>query len=159
MEKHETLGKRFGAMILDFFVLVPVTIVITFVLVFIDRHLIALSSILSGFISVLYYILMHYHYGQTVGKMIVNVKVLDASEASINFGQSILRSLPQLIPVMFAVSFSTADNSETAEFWARTVYAFSGAFYLIDALVCAASEKHRALHDFIAGTVVVRTDV
>ena len=160
MEKYETLGKRFGAVIIDFFVLLPVTIIAGF-LVFIAPDFAAFGSLLNGLISVLYCILMHYRYGQTVGKMAFKVKVLDESEAPITFGQSILRSLPQLIPVMFAVSFSTADNSEgsSAEFWTRTVYAFSIAFYLVDALVCAASEKHRALHDFIAGTMVVRTDV
>lgn len=160
MEKYQTLGKRFGAAILDSFVLffVGAILSVAFALVGLKSDF---TSTVTAAVSVLYTILMHYYYGQTVGKMAAKVKVLDESEKPINFGQSILRSLPQLIPLMFAVSFSTADNNagSATEFWERTIITLSLAFFLIDALVCAASAKHRAIHDMLAGTIVVRTDV
>lgn len=161
MEKYQTLWRRIAAFVLDSFILIPINLVVSFVFVFVTENRVLLRASAGGFVAVLYYILMHYYYGHTVGKMVAKVKVLDESEKPISFGQSILRSLPQLIPLMFAVSFSTADRSSgsSAEFWERTIYALSAAFFLIDALVCAASAKNRAIHDMIAGTIVVRTDV
>jgi uncharacterized RDD family membrane protein YckC len=113
----------------------------------------------AGFFSFFYYVLTHYYYGQTVGKVVANVKVLDDSETSINFGQSVLRSFPQFLPVMFAVSFSTAGETDSRAFWESLINGLTVLFFVVDIIVCLANEKHRALHDFIAGTIVVRTDV
>jgi uncharacterized RDD family membrane protein YckC len=161
MEKYQTLWRRVGALVLDSFVLIPINLIVSFVFILVTEDRVLLKASTGGFVAVLYYILMHYYYGQTVGKMVTKVKVLDESEKPISFGQSILRSLPQLIPVMFAVSFSTADNNagSPAAFWGRTIITLSLTFSLIDALVCASSAKNRAIHDMLAGTIVVRTDV
>lgn len=161
MDKYKTLRRRFGALILDSFVLVPVSLIVSVGLVFAGVGDGYLASILTALIPIIYSILTHYYYGQTVGKVVAKVKVLNESEKPIDFGQAILRSLPQLVPVMFAVSISTADRSEgsAAQFWEQTIYAFSTLFYLIDALVCVMNEKDRSLHDMLAGTIVVRTDV
>ncbi|HEY0459270.1 MAG TPA: RDD family protein [Pyrinomonadaceae bacterium] len=160
MEKYETLRKRFGAAFVDTFILVPVNLVISFATVFFNSSAtaVALSSAVAGLISVFYYILAHYYYGQTVGKMLAKVKVLDDSEKQINFGQAVLRSFPQLIMAMFAFSFSNAQKGTTG-IVGTLIYWLVMIFGIADILVCLMNEKHRALHDFIAGTIVVRTDV
>lgn len=161
MEKYQTFGRRFGAAILDSIILFPVNWIVSFAVLAIAAAPTILSWAIPGFISALYYILMHYYFGQTLGKMAAKVKVLDDSETPVNLGQSIVRSLPQLIIPMFAVSFSTADQSdaETLWLWASFIYGFTFLFSLANAIVCLANEKRRALHDFIAGTIVVRTEV
>jgi uncharacterized RDD family membrane protein YckC len=159
MEKYQTLLRRFGAGIIDSLILAPISWFIAFVVFLVGSTTAAraVSPALVGLISVSYYILMHNFYGQTVGKMAARVKVLDDSEIRVNFGQAVLRSLPQLIPAMFAVSFSTADHS--TEDVTLLLYGSLSLFYLVDIIVCLSNEKHRALHDFMAGTVVIRTDV
>lgn len=161
--KYETFGKRVGAAILDSIILVPVSWGVSFVFLFIGNAPPLLASAVSGLISAAYYILTHYRYGQTVGKKVVQVKVLDDSEIPINFGQAIVRSLPQLLVPMFAVSFSTAgappDGAHPIEFWASMVYGLIAIFSVVNVIVCLANKKRRALHDFIAGTIVVRTDI
>lgn len=163
MEKYETLGRRFWAVILDSIILLPITWGITFFFLFVSPMSLTMtfSSIAVGVLSVGYYVLMHNRYGQTVGKMAAKVKVLDLSEMPVNFGQAVVRSLPQIIPVMYGISFSTADDSidSAARLGSQIIYAWLFLFYLADIVVCMANEKHRALHDFIAGTIVVRTDV
>jgi uncharacterized RDD family membrane protein YckC len=161
MEKYQTFGRRFGAAILDSLVLLPINWGVSFVIVLISTTPTMLSWAVPGFISALYYILMHYYRGQTLGKMAAKVKVLDDSETPINFGQSIVRSLPQLFIPMFAVSFSTADQSaaETIALLAGLIYGLTFLFSVANVVVCLANDKRRALHDFIAGTIVVRTDV
>jgi uncharacterized RDD family membrane protein YckC len=163
MEKYETLGRRFGALILDSLILIPVNLVVSFLTVLMSWSpgILTVSSALGGVISVSYYILMHYQYGQTLGKMVMKVKVLDDSEGAINFGQAVIRSLPQLIPAMFAVSFSTADRTDnlSASVVGTLISGLVSIFWIADVIVCLVNDKRRALHDFIAGTIVVRTDV
>jgi uncharacterized RDD family membrane protein YckC len=161
MEKYETFWRRFGAGILDSFIILPINWGVSFIFLFISSTPTMLSWAAPGFISALYYILMHYYRGQTLGKMAAKVKVLDDTETPISLGQAIIRNLPQLLIPMFAVSFSTADASaaDTIAFGAGLIYGFTVLFSFVDAVVCLANEKRRALHDFIAGTVVVRTDI
>lgn len=162
MEKYKTLGRRFGAIVLDSFILMPITGVASFIFFFIDlTPNKVISSMIPGFISVFYYILMHAYNGQTFGKMAAKVKVLNDSETPINFGQAVLRSLPQLFPVMFAFSSLTANQSDESsiKFWASIIYGLVSLFFILDVIVCLTNEKHRALHDFIAGTIVIKTDV
>jgi uncharacterized RDD family membrane protein YckC len=165
MEKYQTFGRRVGAYILDSILLLAVNWFLTFALMaspllMTNGAPIMLLWAIPSFIAALYDILMHYFRGQTLGKMAVKVKVLSDSETPINLGQSIARSLPQLITPMFAVSFATAaDFVEAINYWNNLLYGVTVAFSIINAVVCLANEKRRALHDFIAGTVVVRTDV
>jgi len=162
MDKYETFWRRVGAAVLDSFVLIPVSWGISFVFLFISDLPSLLGSAAAGLISAIYSIFMHYRFGQTLGKMAARVKVLDDSENPINFGQAIIRSLPQLLVPMFAVSFSTAGESyegDSIEFWESLVSGLTALFSVVNVIVCLANEKRRALHDFIAGTVVVRTDI
>ena len=162
MEKYETFGRRFGAAFLDSIILIPVGWGISFVFLFVGYTPPLLTSAVLGLFSAAYYILTHWRYGQTIGKKVAQVKVLDDSETPINFGQAIIRSLPQLLIPMFAVSFSTAgeqQNGDSMDFWASMVYGLTAVFSVVNVIVCLANEKRRALHDFLAGTVVVRTDI
>ena len=154
MDKYDTIWRRFWASVLDGII---ISITNWLVLLAIPSSIVPL--ILSGAISVCYYIFMHYAYGQTIGKMAARVKVLDDSEIPINLGQSISRSLPQLIPVMYVISFLTVNNAKfSLDAWFG-VYGFSAFFTIIDIGVCLSNQKRRALHDLFAGTVVVRTDI
>jgi len=158
MEAYKTIRRRFLAAVLDSIILAPVSILVTFFFGILDASP-AISTAAVGIISVSYYIGLHAYYGQTVGKKAASVKVLDDSEKRINFGQAVLRSLPQLIVAMFALSFSNSERSASTETVASILNWFFGIFVIADIVVCLVNEKHRALHDFIAGTIVVRTDV
>lgn len=156
MEKYQTFGRRVVAGLLDTFLLFVVNLIVSgFLAPAGDK----IGFIVTGIISLAYYVLLHYHYGQSIGKMALKVKVLDDSETPLNFGQVILRYLPQLLPVMFAVSFSTAGENSSAELWQTLLSGLMMLFALADIIVCLSNDRRRALHDFIAGTIVVRTDV
>lgn len=162
MEKYQTFWLRLIAYIADSLIIFPLSFLFSIILSAFFKAPRFYLFMLTGFLPVCYYVVMHAYFGQTAGKMAFKTRVLtEKSETRINFGQAVMRSFPLLIPVMFAISISTADRSagSSAEFWERTIYALSAAFFLIDALVCAASAKNRAIHDMIARTIVVRTDV
>jgi len=164
MEKYVTLGKRFGALIIDSILLAIVNAVFSFVLIFLtDTNSILqfIISALTNLIYVFYFILLHAYYGQTIGKIIFRVKVVDDSESPINFGQSVLRSMPQLIPALFVATLVNPNLYEDSSIQVVSIIisVAAGIFGVADIVVCLVNEKRRALHDFIAGTIVVRTDI
>ncbi|HEY8559326.1 MAG TPA: RDD family protein [Pyrinomonadaceae bacterium] len=163
MEKYETLGRRFLALIIDSILLGIVNVMLSFgaVLTSGNRALAFVMSASVNLLYVAYFILLHARYGQTVGKKIVSVKVVDDSEAPINFGQAVVRSLPQLIPALFAVTLLNRELEldRSTQVISVLISGAVGVFQVADIIVCLVNEKRRALHDFIAGTIVVRTDV
>lgn len=168
MEKYQTIGPRFLALIIDSLLAIPVSILIMGLAGSTDSNKIGfVLTIAMSAAPVLYTILMHSYYGQTLGKMAVKVKVVTISENPINFTQAVIRSLPQLLPVFISASILsrqmlsqndaafTNDFLETAVSAAYVLYFIWEIGDIISGLI---TEKKRALHDFIAGTVVVRTD-
>lgn len=160
MDKYQTLGARILALILDGVFLIFASVAIVVLSINIGGWMAENLTTLTAVFSLCYHVLLHYYFGQTLGKKIANVKVVDISEKPVTFGQSVIRSLPQLIVVMFSISFSTADKlyGEPDEMFWKLQWGV-WIFTLIDIGFFLAQEKRRALHDFIAGTIVVRTDV
>jgi len=108
---------------------------------------------------------MHGKLGQTLGKMATRVKVLDISEGQLTMPQAIRRDIiplslnliyivlqaPKILSglnimdpktLKFDVSFYLMIFSGTGWFWAEVV-------------TMLFNKKRRAVHDFIAGSVVI----
>lgn len=122
-----------------------------------------LAIYFASSLTLLYNILLHWKYGQTLGKMVARVKVVDVrSEGSIALRQSILREIfyvateiLDFILLFLLIAAGSGFNTETIySSESYTVYLIF-IWLAVDILVCLKSAKHRALHDFIAGTVVV----
>ncbi len=75
-----------------------------------------------------YYVALHTLFGQTVGKVVVKVRVVRADGGGLGVGTSILRSVGYLL---------------------------SGAIFLIGYVMVGLRHDKRALHDLLAGTRVV----
>ncbi len=113
-----------------------------------------------------YFTLLHWKYGQTVGKMVAKVRVVDNSGGPITFAQAFLRDIAEITYslIWLAVSFSMVRfgfGLKSEEFLTATDYLLIPylLWIIVDTVVCLRSSKRRALHDLIAGTVVVRLDV
>ncbi|HEY0459271.1 MAG TPA: RDD family protein [Pyrinomonadaceae bacterium] len=162
MEKYQTFFPRLVALLIDNFIMLPLGILHEwfrqaefpplFFYVWIP---------LATMVFPVYTILMHARFGQTLGKMWMNVKVLDASEEPLSFGQAILRAVPQLIFNLGAMYLGIrylGENPESEN--VRAAYgiltSFAGSWALADILVFFFNDKRRALHDFAARSVVVR---
>lgn len=168
MEKYQTIGPRFLALLIDSLLMIPLSILIMALSGFISSP--KIGFLLTGALSaapVIYTILMHAYCGQTLGKMAMKVIVLDISEHPVTFAQAVIRSLPQLVPVFIAASVSISTMTSPASNEARSdllgiitsvAYILYFVWQIGDIISALATEKKRALHDFIAGTVVVRTD-
>lgn len=167
MERYQTFGNRIVALLVDAVVFTPL---IVFYIFFgnVDLpnsvHFILIPAF--AVISLGYNILLHWKYGQTIGKMVAKVKVLDISEKPIGFGQSFLREILyvvtevfETVTLLYLILAGYSRNSETVLQVENLFTIPVLAFLVIDTIVCLASKKNRALHDLIAGTVVVRLSV
>jgi uncharacterized RDD family membrane protein YckC len=105
-------------------------------------------------------------FGQTLGKMACGVRVLDLRDKPVSFKQAVLR---EIAPVVFTPYFlflqsqnilgGQLANRAFGDFTAMThVGLLSGAWLLLEVITMLTNSKRRALHDFIAGTVVIRVE-
>jgi uncharacterized RDD family membrane protein YckC len=133
------------------------------------------AVIASGVVSAatfIYTAVMHGRYGQTVGKMAVRVKVLDARTGNpISWRQAFIRESIPLAMTLALLAFLVAGPSAdvlAVDVAADSLPAFSLGEWLLltlpmlwfvaEVVTMLTNAKRRALHDFIAGTVVVRTN-
>ena len=107
---------------------------------------------------------MHGAYGQTLGKMITSVKVLDLSENKLSYKQAALRDIVPLLdwPIgiygSYQASFGGLGFAEEFTSLPMIIY-FSILFgwALLEIITMLFNKKRSAIHDFIAGSVVVKT--
>jgi uncharacterized RDD family membrane protein YckC len=168
MMRYSTVGPRAWAGLFDGLVFLPVTLV--------DHYLRAPERgavtllVWSTVVYTLYWlysVLMHARYGQTLGKMATRVKVLDVSEERIpTLRQAFLRDIGYIIPnvgsliYLFTLVLSGrySHDAEVEGAPAMILSLAALAWFLLELASMATNRKRRALHDFIAGTVVVSID-
>ena len=112
----------------------------------------------------LYSIWMHGRHGQTLGKMACKVIVLDVSQRLLSMRQAVLRDIYSVVvlPIQLMIEIPRViQGIDIFAFENRTtidsVALYSGwAWFVIEVVTLLANKKRRALHDFIAGSVVIR---
>jgi uncharacterized RDD family membrane protein YckC len=165
LKKYDTFWPRFGAGVIDGILFAPL---MWGIFVLLQRSHATLTFVplfvLFQYAFITYSITMHARYGQTLGKMVTNVKVMDISEEPLSPQQAVMRDLPYLailsLETVFglfwafeasAPSFDRVVNSNNVVF----EYVDSG-WFILEVITMLFSQKRRALHDFIADSVVVR---
>jgi uncharacterized RDD family membrane protein YckC len=165
-EKYRTGRKRIWAAIVDYILFMP--------LLFVDLNLLTSEAnifiliawnIFRIFLPVFYSIIAHYKYGRTVGKWVARVKVIDVSETrNITLKQAILRDgvyLLFLLAGLLYFGFLALTSGEAGYLLNNYVdFAWSpyGIWILLEIITMLVNSKRRAVHDFIAKTVVVRAE-
>lgn len=134
----------------------------------------SLSSILLEIvvcnIPYFYAVLMIGKYGQTIGKMVMKVKVVDnATENALTYSQSFMREAVPIFLVntsiiLNVILFSDVDfeNFQISTVGYILIFIPSGMLFIwsiLEIVTMLFDDKKRALHDKIAETVVIRTNV
>jgi uncharacterized RDD family membrane protein YckC len=174
-KRYRTFGPRFWTGAVDTCVFLPLTVTISFLLSLnIPRFLAAMLVVIQNLAWLVYTVTMHARYGQTIGKMVTKVRVVNfRTEGKISWGQAWLRDgIPVLLSLGLVgyqvyellsgrITPSALDNGETfngnGPYWLLT--GIPGLWFIAEVLTMLTNRKRRALHDFIAGTVVVRTNI
>lgn len=164
MNRYNTLSGRFWAGIIDGIILLPIGLLDLYIL---DPNR-PLSSVLiwmsfSYTSYFMYTIYFHWKTGQTIGKKIMKVKVMDVSEENgLTLKQAFLRDSVYMalqiagMVLIFSNIISLGAYSDVGiEPYNAYLSYLSLAWFLIEIITMFSNEKGRALHDMIAGTVVI----
>ncbi len=165
-DKYHTFWPRLWAPVIDEVILwLPTTLI-----PYLGFKLLELSheagSVLFACMQISYFgysVYFHGKFGATVGKMKTKVKVVDAkTEGPITYSQALIRdSVPfGLVVVLFVyvMSIGHEEGSSKLGYLEYTPYIFL-LWFLAEVITMFTNEKRRALHDFMAGTVIVRTNL
>jgi uncharacterized RDD family membrane protein YckC len=165
--------RRFGCVLLDNLILFFTSDIVSFVIGYgIGEHLqhthastsqihqaifeLQLWGAVIGFaLNVLYYGLMHYFFGSTIGKFAGKEKVIRADGGKITFLQSIFRELIMWFGCVFIIAliaFKGIAGMAAGEAMLILWLLFDWLFIIVD------RHDRRALHDRIAGTRVIFSD-
>jgi len=113
-----------------------------------------------------YDIYMHGRFGQTVGKRWLRVKVIDVSGAPLTMRQAFLReaiNLPFLLWSVIATVSFILHGGDPTDFMtpARNgpPEGLTFGLFALELLSTLGSSQRRALHDLVAGSVVIRVGV
>jgi uncharacterized RDD family membrane protein YckC len=163
-DKYRTGTKRFFAALIDGLVFIPFMFLDNYVRSINNNSLIILTTSIITLSSVAYSVFFHAKYGQTLGKMAVDIKVVDVSEAKpISIRQAFIRDGIWFgIEVAGIIYFSlqlmkTASGNIVSENYDGFIDIVSFSWVVLELVSMLTNAKRRAIHDFLAKTVVVGT--
>ena len=172
--KYSTFAPRFWTGAADTCVLWPIGFAITALALLDLGPAMGVVLMLSGqAVWLVYTVFMHARFGQTYGKMLSKVRVVDfKTENRITLKQALRRECIPIVLFSGIIGYQTylivSGKLTFAEIQAGAL-AKQDFFWLItslpllwfvaEVLTMLTNDKRRSLHDFIAGTVVVRTNL
>lgn len=168
--KYRTFWRRFFAEFVDALVLLPVSLIT----VWVWRHaaavplpLLALHYLVSSLLIYIYEIYFLGTHGQTLGKMALGVVVMDVSEQRhVSYRQALLRNVAPLAVTLLLLPYQLfqiltgrfyllhSGGRPDAVSWISNLILML--WFLLEIVTMLFSSKRRALHDIIAGSVVVK---
>lgn len=167
---------RLGAMLLDVLILLPVWGLVGYInYQYVDSYYYTLVP--SLLISFWYGVYLVKRYGGTPGKLLLGITILRIDGNDVTWREAMLR---ELVTIVFSLGYaaltifalSLVDRVEYQEIpWRQKqrylesvapitfgMYRWlSGAWFWSELIVLLFNARKRALHDFIAGTVIVKT--
>jgi uncharacterized RDD family membrane protein YckC len=114
---------------------------------------------------------MHGYKGQTLGKMVCKVRVLDITENKLSLSQAFMRDIVLIISnfifslyilfnssiyIKLVTSNNFIEDFSAFPIWFRVLAMMSFIWTLLEIITMLTNKKRRAIHDFIAGSVVKR---
>lgn len=160
--KYQTGWLRLIAAFIDALVFLPLSLIEDNLLLPTENKLgFIFWIIFNASVTIAYSVLLHAKYGQTLGKMVLKVKIVDISEnRPITLKQAFMRDLVGSIILTFAIILMFirfTDIQLIERGYDEFLYPWVFIWTLIELVTMLTNSKRRAIHDFIAGTVVVRT--
>lgn len=165
MAKYNTFWRRLVAAFIDGLILYPVTLIETIANNSTSPSLFILGGFISTLLYITYFITLHGKYGQTLGKKLMSIKVVDINEASlIGFKRATIRELPWIVAsslafVYLLVSLFIFKNKEfnsAKDDYHDLSFIITFTWLIIELITMLINPKRRAIHDFLAKAVVIK---
>ena len=166
MDRYHTFRARFFAGLIDGLVFIPLNIFDTYLSDPARRPSILITWAMISYTAYwLYSVLLHARYGQTLGKKAMKIRVLDVSEERIpTLQQAFLRDIGYIVlncsSMIYFIYLVVAGRYHAGSDLNALPGIILGAagliWFLLEITSMFTNEKRRALHDYIAKTVVVQ---
>ena len=162
--KYSTFWLRFAAGLLDGLIMMPVGWICGALMHSPWLPIRMVSGVVNETFPLVYSIWMHGKYGQTLGKMACGVIVLDISEQPLTMKQAFLRDIfgVAFLLIGWIIEFHDSiygpalSQSEPISVTLMVVGYSALGLFGVEVLTMLTNRKRRALHDFIAGSVVIQ---
>jgi uncharacterized RDD family membrane protein YckC len=164
-EKYQTFWPRFWAGWVDALVFLPLWPLDSLLhSATTSPYLLAVWFVLSTLAFDLYNVVMHARYGQTLGKMLAGVRVVDLSGGKLSLRQAFIRDcVPVALTVLSITSglplvLAGVDPYTSGQFsWLDQLQIYaSSMWFAAELITMLTNSKRRAIHDYLASSVVVR---
>jgi uncharacterized RDD family membrane protein YckC len=163
--RYRTGYDRFWAAIIDSIVIMPLYLIDKWVAGKVSPGIYAIEIIFFSVLIFLYSIVGHWRFGQTVGKWAIDIQVIDVSETRLlTLRQVLLRdsfTILLFIGALIYFGFMTIKTSNMQylandfnEFGDTPIFCWT----LLELVTMLLNSKRRALHDFLAGSIVVKLE-
>lgn len=165
--KYRTFWLRFWAGIIDSLLFVPLWLVDNWIWKIQAPIWVNLAWYVTFTFSFFAYsIVLHGRYGQTLGKRLCGVRVVDISERPLTMFQAAMRDLPIVALTLWGIwgpirrivegslpypEIQAPSDADRANLF------FANAWVAVELLTTLTNSKRRAVHDFLARSIVVRT--
>jgi uncharacterized RDD family membrane protein YckC len=168
-KRFKTFWRRVWAGAIDSTVFLPLVLISTWVWTAFKDHpvLLLFWFILSSTAFHIYEIIFHGLYGQTLGKMAVNVKVHNVSGDKLTMSQAFRRNMVPLMFIALSLVFNGPkilhgiypQNPTFILDFTAYLSLFTGiGWFLAEVITMLTNNRRRAIHDYIAGSVVIKTE-
>ena len=164
---------RFAALWLDNFIVAPMTLLLLWVPS--SRFYLLYCLVPSFVFQVLYEVYLVGRWGGTPGKLLMGLRIRKTSGEPVGYREALWRAAPDLLfslvgsIALCAASLQIAPShyrelpfldrltslTKLAPFWYRPLDILQNVWNWGELVVLLTNRKRRALHDFLAGTVVV----
>jgi len=161
-KKYQTFSKRFFAMIIDCLIFIPFFIIADY-LIYEKKTSVLWVDLCQAILWTAYYIVGHGKYGQTIGKRVMKVKVLNLTETKvIGYKKAFYREsvgffayLLAIIYLLFSYGEINVADTHKLELYENLTLIFSIGWCVIELGTMLTNKKRRAIHDYIGSSVVV----
>jgi uncharacterized RDD family membrane protein YckC len=167
---------RLGSLLLDFLIQLPL-IAITFWGIYKYRLFNLYAIVPSTLFRLFYSVYLVRRYGGTPGKLIAGISIRKPGGEPVGYREAFLRYFPEfvfglLIIISFIIStlhmsdaeyyaLSFMDRmkriNELGPFWSKPLSIVQNIWVWGELIILLTNRKRRALHDFIAGTIVIHS--
>jgi len=166
MDKYETFWRRFFAGLIDALVFLPIGVITVLLTLKGNTVLLIVGTILNHLSFYAYSVYFHWAKGQTVGKQLMDIRVVDQTETRLlTLGQSLMRDSVSIGLEVIGVAFFiyritsiTGFDPLTHDIVDYILDWTAIAWFLLELLTMLTNERRRAVHDFLAGSVVIKEE-
>jgi uncharacterized RDD family membrane protein YckC len=160
MYRYQTFGSRLLAAIIDGIILTIASDFLIKGILGMHYHDSVASTVINDGIFYFYSIFLHYKYGQTIGKKITNVKVVSNADETklIGLRNSLMRDSIGIALSLIDIVLRQFDI-HNSDFGQSLLFISTFGWVLAELVSMLFNKKRRAIHDFLANSVVIDVKV